>query len=99
MPVHGPVDNPGRHKAVTAQAGNEGLRLPATKGRLGPVSLAFRCPSSLLGQLGIGGGLVDKNQPGQSPIEECSAPRDPEMALTGNVNAPAFAGLQAFFYG
>ncbi len=99
VPVHGRVDDPGCHQAVTAQTGDEGLCFPVAKRRLGPVALPARCPAGAFGELGVGGGFINEHQPGQSPVEERRAPGDPEMAFPGNVSTPAFAGLQTFFYG
>lgn len=98
LSVHGSVDDPGRDEAVAAQTGDEGLCLPGPKGRFCAVTLPARRPACSFGELGISGGFIDKNQPGQGPIEERSAPRDPQVAVTGNINAPTFAGLQTFFY-
>jgi len=63
LPVHGRVNDPGRGQAMAPQTSNEGLCFPCPKRRVSPVSLAFRCPSGPLGQLGVGGSLVDEHQP------------------------------------
>jgi hypothetical protein len=47
---------------VAAQAGDEGLRFPPAEGRVRPVALPLCRPAGSLGQLGVGGRLVDEDQ-------------------------------------
>jgi hypothetical protein len=61
-PVHRRVEEPGRNHAVAAQAGDEGLRFPPAEGRVRPVALPLCRPAGSLGQLGVGGRLVDEDQ-------------------------------------
>jgi hypothetical protein len=59
---HGSVDDLGREHAMAAQAGDEGLRLPAAEGRMRAVAPAFWRPAGALGQPGVGRCFVDEDQ-------------------------------------
>ena len=59
--VHGAVQHPGRDQAVVTESGDEGLRIPMTEGGMVDQSLADRCPTGGLDEIGLEGGLVDKN--------------------------------------
>ena len=84
---------------MTAQAGNEGLSFPRSKRCVGMIAFAFWCPASLFAQLGIGGGLIEKNKSWQCFGKEWTAPVDPQLACYLDINTMLLAGSQAFFYG
>ena len=63
LSVHRRVDNEGRIEAITAQSGDESLRLPVSERRLGAKPLALQAASAQAGDLGRGAGLVEEDQP------------------------------------
>lgn len=77
--VHWRVDDPGCGQAMTAQAGDKGLRFPGTERRMGAIALAPWRPSRSFRQLCIGRGLVNKDQPRQCLVEERLAMVDPQI--------------------
>ena len=85
-------DDSGRDHAVAAQAGGEGLRLPAAERLLRPVALAFRRPSGALAQPRAGRGFVDEDEPRQGLAEEAPAPLDPKRARLAESRDAVFAG-------
>lgn len=97
--VHRRIDDPRRDHAMTAQAGDEGLGVPLAEGRVCLVALSRGRPAGALGQLGIGGRLVDEDQARQGLGEEALSPSDPQLTRLTDVGALLLAGLQRFFCG
>src|SRR5262249_39205193 len=96
--VHRRVDDPRSDHAVAAQAGDEGLRLPAAERRVRAVALALGRPAGALGQSRIRRRLINEDQARQVWVEEGLAPDDPQRALLVYVGALQFTGLKGFFY-
>jgi len=92
-PVHRGVDDPRRDHAMAAQAGDEGLRLPAPERGIGPVAFAFLRPATSFGQPGIGRGLADEDEARQCVGEEGFAPFYPMLARIPDLGAPPLASL------
>jgi hypothetical protein len=62
-PIHRRIDDEWRGERATAQAGDEGLRLPMAERDLGKKPLAFGATAAQAGHLGGGSGLVEEDQP------------------------------------
>lgn len=90
--VHRRIDDPWRDEAMTAQASDEGLCLPAAERRVGLVALALRRPARAFGQLGVGRCLIKEDQARQGLVEETLAPIDPKLTRLTDVGALLFAG-------
>jgi hypothetical protein len=82
---------------VTAQTGDEGLRLPAAERRMGAVALSFRRPSGALAQPRVGRGFVDEDEPREGLAEEALASLDPKLARLSDLGTPVLAGLKRLF--
>jgi hypothetical protein len=91
--IHRRVDDPRRDKAVAAQPGDEGLRLPFAEWRMRPEALALLRPAGAFGQLGVGRRLIDEDQPCQSLVEEALSPPDPHLTRLAHVGPLLLAGL------
>lgn len=91
--VHRRVDEPGRHHAVTAQAGDEGLRLPPAEWGVSAEARAPGRPSRALGQTGVCRCLIDEDQAAQCLGKEASAPLDPVLTRLGDVGTSLLFGL------
>ena len=95
--VHGFVDDPGGGQSVAAQAGNEGLRAPMAKGRLGLEARADPGASAKPGHLRRGAGLVEEDQAMDVLAHMRLARCRPIMARLLDIGALGFAGLERFF--
>ena len=82
--MHRAVEQHGRCDAVKAQAGGEGRCLPVTMRNGRPAPFAFGRPAAKASHLGVGAGLIDKDQarrvklglavePGASPGKDVRA--------------------------
>ncbi len=79
---------------VAAQGGDEGHRLPMAIRHLGVEPLAFGCPATQRGHVGLGPGLVDKNKAsGVRSVLELL----PLLAPPGHLGPQLFGGKHAFF--
>lgn len=96
-PVHRRIDDPGRDHAMTSEAGDEGLCLPAAERRGCDVAFAAGRPAGSFGQPCVGRGLVDEDQPRQGLVEEALAPRRPVLARLPDVGALLLAGPERLF--
>jgi hypothetical protein len=96
-PVHRCIDDPGRDHGVAAQAGDEGLGIPAAERGMGAISLSLRCPAGALAQPCVGRGFVDKDEPGQGFVKERLAPSDPMLARLPDLGTPLLAGPEGLF--
>ncbi len=99
LAVHRALDDPWSDEAVTAQAGDEGLRAPVPEGRMRQIALPLRRPAGALGQLGVGRGLVDEDEAGQGFGEERLSAGRPEFPRGLDVRPQLLAGAQSFFCG
>ena len=84
---------------MTAQTGDEGLGFPGAERRVGAIALPPWRPAPSFRQLGIGRGLIDKDQSRQCLVEEWLSPVDPQVTRLGDLRPQLLGGLQAFFYG
>lgn len=96
-PVHWPIDDPRRDHAMTSEAGDERLCLPATKRRGCAIPFALGRPAGSFGQPCVGRGLVDEDKVRQGLVEEGFAPRRPVLAGLPDVGAFLFAGPERLF--
>lgn len=62
-PVHRRINDEGSREAMTAQPGNEGLRLPMSERCLRAQPLALQAAATQPCHLGGGSGFVDEHQP------------------------------------
>jgi hypothetical protein len=77
---------------VATQGGDEGHRLPVAVRDLGMKTLAFWCPATQRSHVGLGPGLVDKNEarwirPTLIPLPLLAPSCDPGPELFGGKNA------------
>ena len=93
-PVDGLIEDARRIDPVTAQRGDEGHGAPMAIGHLGVQPLAFGCPASERGHVGLGPRLVDEDEmPGvKSPLILA-----PLRAPPCDLGAELFGGKNAFF--
>ncbi len=88
------IEHERRIDPVAAQRGNEGHRLPVPVWHLGVEPLADRCPAAQGRHVGLGPGLVDKDQAGRiRPALELL----PLLAPPGHLGPQLFGGKNAFF--
>lgn len=95
--VHWCVDDPGRDHGVAAQAGDEGLRLPAAERCMRAIALSLRRPAGALGQPCVGRSFVDEDEPRQGFVEEWLARSGPMLARLPDLGTPMLAGPERLF--
>jgi len=83
---------------MAAQGGDEGLCFPGAERSMGAVTLTFWRPTTSFGQLGIGGGFVQKDKAWQSFGKEWPPPVDPQISTLLHINALLLISNQTFFY-
>ena len=88
------IEDAGRVDPVAAQRGDEGHRLPMAIGHLGMKSLAFGRPAPQGGHVGLGPGLVDKDE---APRVRPGLELLPLLAPPGDLRAQLFGRQHAFF--
>ena len=86
------IEDEGRIDPVAAQRGDEGHRLPVTIGHLGVEPLTDRCPAAQGSHVGLGPGLVHKDEaaeirPGLELLPLLAPPGDLGPQLLGGQNA------------
>jgi hypothetical protein len=96
-PIHRRIDDEWRGERATAQAGDEGLRLPMAERDLGKKPLAFGATAAQAGHLGGGSGLVEEDQPMRLKPHLRLANADPFLARLFDVGPIVLAGSQSFF--
>ena len=88
------IEHEGCIDPVAAQRGNEGHRFPMAVGDLGVESLTDRCPAPQGSHVGLGPGLIHKNEAsGIRPVLELL----PLSAPPGDRGPQLFGGKNAFF--
>lgn len=96
-PVHRAVDDEGRGKPVTAQAGDERLRLPMSEGSLALQALSSETTAPQPGHLRGGSGFVNEDKTMWFKAHAGLALCDPAFPRLANVRPILFAGQQRFF--
>ena len=96
-PIHRRINDEWRGERATAQAGDEGLRLPMAERDLGKKPLAFGATAAQAGHLGGGSGLVEEDQPMRLKPHLRLANADPFLARLFDVGPIVLAGSQSFF--
>ena len=88
------IEDAGRIDPVAAQGGDEGHGLPMAIGHLGMQPLALWRPAAQRGHVGLGPGLIDKDEAAgiRSALELL-----PLFASPGDLGAQLFGGQHAFF--
>ncbi len=97
-PVDCLFDHPGRGQAVTAQAGDEGLRSPMAEWGVGVQPRAAPAAAAKPHHLCVDGGLIDEDQAMRFEPHPWLAQVGPDPALGADVLACAFRCHQRFFY-
>jgi hypothetical protein len=88
------IDDARSLDAVVSEGSEEGQRAPSALGRLGNQPGTAQCPAVSARHVGLGPGLVDKDQAGRV---DSILILPPLSAPTGHVGTVLFAGVQAFF--
>jgi len=95
-PIHRRIDDEWRGERATAQAGDEGLRLPMAERDLGKKPLAFGATAAQAGHLGGGSSLVEEDQPMRLKPHLRLANADPFLARLFDVGPIVLAGSRSF---
>ena len=95
--VHRPVEQPGRHQPVVAQAGDEGLRPLVAQRRMVAHPRAAPRPPAQPRHVGLGAAFVDEDQPVRLLAHPRLAPAGPFGARRAHVGALPLAGDQRLF--
>jgi hypothetical protein len=92
--INWPFQHAGRLNAVAAQAGDEGHGFPMAVRRFCQQTLTFRRPTAQRGQICLGPGFINEDQPGGIKFSLVTAPLD---TPAGNIRPVLLAGVKAFF--
>lgn len=95
--IHRAIDDEGRGDRVTAQPGDECLRVPFAEGSLGVKAFAPFASAAQRRHVGLDRSLIDKHQAAGAPLHRRLAMLAPFIALLAHIGAFAFRRHQRFF--
>ena len=94
FPIDGTVDEPRRIHAIVAQRCQESHRVPVAVRRFGFEAFSYQAPAAQWRHIGLGPGLIDKNEPRRINACLMNCPLGAPSSYVGTI---LFFGQKCFF--